>query len=254
MLPKASRRKTFRQLYAEPKIYDAAFSWDPTVEMEFYSRLFDEYATLDPKSRLIEFAPGTGRILRMLSRKEFLLVGLDISPAMASFAKRKSTGNGVDFIVADMVSVPAKPESFGAALCTLSSINYLRPMSSISRHLREVSRVLTKDGVYIIDFVLGVPKETEEEWETISGGDHYSVRWSTRPILGGPGEFLEEISVSIEGNMALRYTSMTSLIGKDDFSATATGAGFHIEHWFKPFSRTPIRQVPEGRVITILTK
>ncbi len=248
----ASRRKTSRQLYAEPKIYDAAFSWDPTVETEFYSRLLDEYAAPDSKSRLIEFACGTGRILRMLSRRESFLVGLDISPAMVSFAKRKSTGNRVGFIVADMVSVPAKTGSFDAALCTLSSINYLRPMSSLAQHLREARRVLTKDGPYIIDFVLEVPKETKEEWETISDGAHYAVRWSIRPASGRSGGFLEEISISIDGKMALRNTSTTSRIGRDDFKAAATAAGFRIEGWFKPFPKIPVREPLEGRVITIL--
>lgn len=190
----------------------------------------------------------------MLSRGESFLVGLDISPTMVSFARRKSTSNGVDFIVADMVRVPARPESFDAALCTLSSINYLRPMISLAQHLIEASRVLTRHGIYIIDFVLGVPKETEEEWETISDGAVYAVRWSIRPISGESGGFLEEISVSIDGKMALRNTSMTSLIGKDDFRKAATEAGFHIEHWFKPFSKAPIKQPPEGRVISILSK
>ncbi len=173
----ASRRKTSRQLYAEPKIYDAAFSWDSTVETEFYSRLLDEYAALDSKSRLVEFACGTGRVLRMLSRRESFLVGLDISPAMVSFAQRKSTGNRDGFIVADMVSVPAKPESFDAALCTLSSINYLSSITSVEEHLREASRILTDDGIYIIDFLLGIPVKTGRNGR----------RFAAEPAMGSVG-------------------------------------------------------------------
>src|SRR5207245_9588908 len=102
MLPMLSKRKSLRRLYAEPKIYDAAFAWNPTVETEFYSKLLDEHAPLDSKSCLIEFACGTGRILRMLSKKESFLVGWDLSPPMVSFAMRKSTVHGEEIIRAEL--------------------------------------------------------------------------------------------------------------------------------------------------------
>ncbi len=124
----------------------------------------------------------------MLSRRESFLVGLDISPAMISFAKRKSTGNRVGFIVADMVSVPAKTGSFDTALCTLSSINYLRPISSplspfprsaveeIATQGRKILVVELNAGQMIQDVRLAAGKAAEVQHLSRLGGNVPSAR------------------------------------------------------------------------------
>ncbi len=251
----ASRRKTSRQLYAEPKVYDAAFSWDTTVELEFYSTLLDEYSNLDSKSRLIEFACGTGRILRVLSNLGCFIVGLDVSPSMASFARKKTPSDRTDFAVADMASVPAKPGSFAAALCTLSSINYLSSITSVEEHLREASRILTSDGTCIIDFLLGIPVKTREEWETVHSEARYRVRWSIQADSRRPDELREDISISSNGRPLVRNTSSIAIIRRAAFHSAAERAGFRLERWFKPFSKTGLRRKPsDGRVVVVLTK
>ncbi len=243
-------------LYGAPEIYDIAFSWNPIIESEFYGDLLRNIGRRGETSRnrIVEFGCGTGRILRMLSKLGFSCVGVDISPRMSHYAYRRGPANLVDVVVADMARVPARTETFAAAISTLSSISYLSKTGARS-HLKEVNRVLIRGGVYIIDFLLGTPDRKEERWEITKKGIHYNIRWSIRPVNRSSRKFRENIDIRSGTASILRSRSTTTTLQRAEFHAAVREAGLHVKHWFKPFVPKPLPDpLGRGRIIAVLGK
>lgn len=241
-------------LYDAPEVYDAAFSWDPSVEAEFYGRLFREFLGKGRGQRIVEFGCGTGRILRMLSALGFSCFGVDISSGMARFAHEKSRHEPIDVAVADMAQVPARNESVAGAISTLSTISYLSE-EGLSLHLEEADRVLSERGIYIIDLLLGVPNKTREDWKITRNRRHYKVRWSIRKTGGMGNRFREIIEVRSGPSLVVRSKAFTTVIRRKDFTSVIKRAGFHAKYWFKPFVKNALDRPPvRGRIVVVIEK
>jgi SAM-dependent methyltransferase len=163
------------ELYRLPELYDKAFSWDLKTEREFYGQLLTRYyPTGSKRLRVIEFGSGTGRILTMLTQLHHEAVGLELSREMAGFAKQNLQGTSI--IQGDMTNCPVRSGTFDAALCTLSTFNYLKTPSSIVKHLESAFALLRPSGIYIIDFTLGTPPKRLEEWDSKANGETLVVK------------------------------------------------------------------------------
>src|SRR5258705_13915074 len=57
-------------LYSSPEIYEVAFGWDLTRELDFYERAFRAHAP-DRVRRVLEPCCGTGRMLEGLARRGY---------------------------------------------------------------------------------------------------------------------------------------------------------------------------------------
>jgi ubiquinone/menaquinone biosynthesis C-methylase UbiE len=207
-----------------------------------------------PNNRVIEFASGTGRILKMLSGAGYSCFGIDLSPEMSSYAHHALSPLSSEVITADMLSAPFKTKSFAAAFNALSSISCLDGIDSVKTHLREASRVLSNRGIYIIDFLLGVPRKSHEQWEIERGQDRYEVRWEVVRVDRSSDKFVEEIEVR-KGSNVFQSRSQTTILRRRDFESAASEAGFDVERWLRPFRERPLHDRPtRGRVIAVLKK
>ncbi len=244
------------ELYKAPEIYDVAFSWDPRIEKRFYKTLLNKLGVPADSSygRVIEFACGTGRILRMLSEAGFGCFGIDLSLEMSHYAHRKNSPKTTEIVTADMTSAPFKTRSFAAAINTLSSISCLPSLNAVASHLREASRILSSHGVCVIDFLLGKPVRKKEHWRIVRENERYEVFWEVGSISRRRDKFAEKIEVKT-GSRVLLSASETTIIGRRDFYLAVSKAGFEVEHWFRPFRKSPLDNVPvRGRMIAVLRK
>lgn len=242
------------KLYEAPEIYDAPFSWDPAIETEFYGKLLRKSARKTRSRLIVEFGCGTGRILRILSVLGFRCFGIDVSPSMSRYAYGRGSRGSIDIVVAEMTRVPARAETFAAAICTLSTINYL-PVKDFSLHLREVNRVLVQHGVYIIDFLLGVPRKKRESWEIDRNGKGYRVSWGVKKASPRADRFEERIDIRSGSALLVWSKGFTSVIRRKALNVAVRGAGFKVKSWFKPFTERPLDSPPTtGRVVTVLEK
>lgn len=109
--------------------------------------------SLDSKGLVLDLGCGHGRHSILLSKAGYLMVGLDISRQLLNVAKNRADAANVDLslVLADMRSLPFKQGVLSAVISLDSSFGYLRSEDEDLKSFREISRILTNNGTFLID-------------------------------------------------------------------------------------------------------
>ncbi len=94
--------------------------------------------------KIADMGCGTGLQLSLLSRNGFDAIGIDISPAMVKYAKRK----GLQCMVGDISSTPFPSHHFDCLI--YSFVFHLNKQEKIKEILYEGKRILKKGGALIV--------------------------------------------------------------------------------------------------------
>lgn len=152
-----------RQAYVDPIFARIARKYDfmkKALSLGQEQRWKDETIKLISKdssiSRILDLASGTGDFPLCLRKMGFQapVVGVDRNPSMLGVAiERCARERGIEFVQGDLMQIPLKDHSFDAV-----TMGYgLRYVADIRQTLREVFRLLRKEGIFVcLDF--GVPK------------------------------------------------------------------------------------------------
>ncbi len=109
---------------------------------------------LQPDDRVLEIGFGGGYLLERMARvlKHGCLAGVDDSPAMVKYAKKRMKGAGIKLPI-DLKRAPAEslpfPEAHFTAVCSVNSIFYWQ---QIDKGLAEIKRVLSPKGRLVLCF------------------------------------------------------------------------------------------------------
>lgn len=126
------------------RFYDAAMG-DRTEMASYIHHLIRRHK---PKARtLLELACGTGAILKILA-KSYDVVGLDLSPQMLLFARKKLPH--VRFYRKNMARFDLATK-FDVIICVFDSINHVLKFADWQRIFRNAARHLEKDGLFLFD-------------------------------------------------------------------------------------------------------
>ncbi len=167
--------------YDEPRYYDIAFGWDHQAEVDFLAAAFAANAEGDVKS-VLELGCGTGQWLLELSRRGYLVAGVDISRDMLEFARAKlaEVGLTAELFLKDMAEFSLY-RRFDAAICMLATFSYLYPDERVRSHFRSVAQHLRPGGVYVIDLAIvpagGQPEAAAQEWSSRRDQVSIHARW-----------------------------------------------------------------------------
>lgn len=107
---------------------------------------------------VLDLACGTGSLTRILAKKGYDMIGVDISAEMLSVARQKDAG--ILFLQQDMRNF----ELYGtvdAIICACDSINYLADPTDLEAVFRHVENYLNPGGLFIFDI------NTEYKYENI---------------------------------------------------------------------------------------
>ena len=158
------------RLYNLPQLYDNAFSWDLSQEIDFFKRAFETHVPF-PVRHILEPACGSGRFLRTLPSYGFRVTGYDVNPAMVQYAAESVAAAGwersVRIVLADMVSAGI-PGEFDAAFNSINSIGYLHSDDDVVSHLKVTGSSLREGGIYLVH--LNFAHEGE-----LPDGDHWTM-------------------------------------------------------------------------------
>ncbi len=99
-------------------------------------------------NRVLEIGVGTGRNAKLLLDRGIRIEGLDTSEGMIRKAQEKLIGRDINFIVNDVGKcIPFKDSTFDGSVC----IRVLKYIPNWKYTIKEISRVLKKDGIFILE-------------------------------------------------------------------------------------------------------
>ncbi|MCR4405174.1 MAG: class I SAM-dependent methyltransferase [Candidatus Acetothermia bacterium] len=104
-----------------------------------------------PKT-LLNLACGEGTFAVLMAQRGFKVGGVDASPEMLRFARKKAEEAGVEvqFIEQDMRTL-SLAEKFDLVTCWFDSLNYLLEWDELAKTFVNVAQVLNPKGLFIFD-------------------------------------------------------------------------------------------------------
>jgi ubiquinone/menaquinone biosynthesis C-methylase UbiE len=200
-------------------------------------RLRDEVARtlpIDPRSRVLDVATGTGSQARAFAARAGEVVGIDLSAAMLRIARRKHRLPNLRFRRADAATLPFKSTSFDAA-CVSFALHEM-PRSVRERVVREMVRVTKPGGaIVIVDYAL--PRNAVARWLVyhivkLYERDAYAdfVRSDVQALLRDAGVEVQSRRPVLAGLASIysgRRQEMTSTVrsSRPEARTTASAAG-----------------------------
>ena len=148
--------------YPEPGVYDVLHAPGTAAEVDGLQRIAARWVGAKAATWL-EPACGTGRYLRVASRRGIRCIGFDRDPAMIEYARHR----GCNVFVADM-TVFAGRKRADFAFNLHNSIRHLRSDAAMLAHFSEMARVLRPGGAYAVGLSLtryGAEEPEEDVWE-----------------------------------------------------------------------------------------
>lgn len=216
----------------EARLYDIAFSWDTSDEVEWLvDRLGVDCAPV------LEPACGSGRFLERFGRRGIEAVGIDSSRAMIRLARERLRSANVPgaAVLADMTNFDLG-RAFGGAICPIDSLACLRDPVQLLRHLRCVAGHLRPASRYLVQLELRDPTDPwrgvrPSIWESEQDGVRVRTNWRVEQI---------DLQAGVEWQRA----TIECLSGPDQgrvFEEVHEMAAWTPARWAEAISQTPLR-------------
>ena len=108
---------------------------------------------LKGKKKILDLACGFGRLSVPLAKKGFEVCGVDIAKNLLQKAREKAKKERVkiEFKHGEFLKIPYKDKTFDAVIIIWSSFCHLLTKKVQVKALKEIKRVLKKQGIVIID-------------------------------------------------------------------------------------------------------
>ncbi|MFH0898614.1 MAG: class I SAM-dependent methyltransferase [bacterium] len=108
---------------------------------------------LSKDQKILDLACGYGRLTIPLAKAGYKIEGIDLVPNFIRKAKAlaKEENLKITFKIGDMRDLPYKDDTFDVVMCIWSSFNHLLTEEDQIGALKEIIRILCKNGFAIID-------------------------------------------------------------------------------------------------------
>ena len=130
--------------------YVALYPHRDAAEAEHAVELIERYVESSPRTRVLDLACGGGRHARVLSTR-WKTTGLDLSSVLLRLARREAPD--AEFVRGDMRVLPFRKSAFGLVVNLFTSFGYFETDEEHHAVLREVGRVTSTDGIFVLDFL-----------------------------------------------------------------------------------------------------
>jgi SAM-dependent methyltransferase len=160
-------------------LYDLAFDWDITGEIEWLLGRFGPgcKAVLEPGC-------GSGRVLEAFARAGVEAVGIDSSAAMVEAARRRLEGLRAEAYLGDM-RVFDLERIFDGAVCPINTLGHLA-RDDMAPHLECVAHHLRPGARYLVQLDLREGLEADagpgSSWEVERDGVRLRASWAPGPV------------------------------------------------------------------------
>ena len=247
-------------VYQRPEYYEIAFSFrDLRKEVDFFQAAIRKFSTIKVRS-VFELGAGTCPYLEEWHRRGYHHFGLDASPEMIGFSRRRAQElrAALSLFRGNMARFAIGSRKFDLAYVLLGSL-YVRTNSEFLGHLDCVAKVLRRGGLYVLDGVVrfNILAGHQERWTMQRRG--ITVRSSYRPELVDPIEqtCIEHVVLEVDDHG--RKSRLESKLQRKPFFPQEflllirTHKRFEFVGWFMDFELRKPRSV-SGRPIVILRR
>jgi len=148
-LPSSLRLQLYVNIFDEMGV-----DWEAIVDRRDTEREARFVEDVVPKeSFLLDLCCGTGRHSIILSENGLKVVGMDLSRNLLRIAKQRMEAAGVEFplVRGEMRQFPFRGNVFSSVISMFTSFGYLPSEAEDIKSFREISRTLTKGGVFLLD-------------------------------------------------------------------------------------------------------
>jgi SAM-dependent methyltransferase len=236
--------KFHEKFYSFAKYYDIAFDFrDVTKECHFLESVFLKYSCR-PLTSFVEFGAGPATHCLEMAKKLLSVTAVDLSQDMVKYAstKAKESNRPVNFECADMISYQSE-KVYDMAALLMDSASYLLTNDQVIQHLRSVAKVLSADGIYVLEMshpksVFDIAKTALNEWEMERDNIKVKVQWGRPDDVFDPITQLTNVSVTLEyhegeRNGVLHENSLQRCFTATEFAALVAASGvFEIAGYF----------------------
>jgi SAM-dependent methyltransferase len=208
---------------------------------------------LRPDGRILDLACGSGRYMIAAARRGLRVWGVDLSGFLLSeAADRKELAGNV--VRADMRRLPFPGRTFEAVLSMFTSFGYFSVDMDNLLVLREVSRVLTNGGTFLLDFLNAgrlngmAPEETERESNGYLISEHRS--------LEAEGKFLVKHvrAASRKTGAMLEYDERIRLYTRGELLVMLDSVDLGVSGLFGDYDRGEYDETNSERIIMVCEK
>lgn len=196
-------------------------------------RLIRNTVGLRAGGRALDLACGSGRHARALSRHTWT-VGLDLSMDLLTVARTESPQ--VPYVRADMRVLPFATAGFDLVVNLFTSFGYFSCDDENRTVLTEVSRVLQRDGVFVLDYL-----NADQVRATLVPHDTRRVRnrvVTQQRRITEDGKYVEK-TISATGSPNT-YMERVRLFEPDELRCLLHDAGLDIEHEIGDYAAGPL--------------
>ncbi len=185
-------------LYACPDYYEIAFSFrDISAEVDVLEACIRRHSLI-PVESVLELGCGNAPHRAELSRRGYRYTGLDLSPTMVGYGRRKALGTKAVFVQGDMARF-----SLGAcvdfAFVALGSL-YVRTLADLASHFASVAAALRPGGLYFLDWPVttSLSEALKESWTIERDGVQVQVKVSHEDVDRQAQTYVERIELLVD--------------------------------------------------------
>jgi SAM-dependent methyltransferase len=218
--------ETTGNVFDEMGVYWAEIADDNQTEpqIQFLKSL------LKPVGSVLDLACGSGRHSIALSADGYMLVGLDGSRSLLKIAKQRS--HNIPVVLGDIRFLPFKTGTFAATVSVDTSFGYLPSEADDKNCLSEVRRVLSQEGLLVIDVFNREYLALKYKWQTNSSKEkeYPSFILQQKRIISDSSDWLcDSWTISDKRDGQVRFFKhKVRLYKKDKLSGLLEGAGFRV--------------------------
>lgn len=158
-------------------IYAPIYEKAMRMDKKYYGYMYTRIPTQIKGKEVLEIATGPGLLAKHVASFSKKLIAIDYSDGMIKEAKKGKYPNNLIFEVADATNLPYKDDLFDVVIIA----NALHVMTNPDKALKEIDRVLKKDGIMIAPNFVGHNKGTISKiWSNILklAGIRFEHQWT----------------------------------------------------------------------------
>jgi len=242
-----TEKEWFEEWFDSP-FYHILYKHRDTTEAKSFLTLLLDYLQLEPESKILDLACGSGRHSVFLYSQGFKVHGYDLSENSIRSANNYSK-NGLRFSVQDMRQ-PFPDTNFNFVFNLFTSFGYFETKEDNLLVLKNINECLKPGGGLVIDY-LNTSRVLENfgaEESTVIDGIEFNIK---KEII--QKQFVKTIQFVANGR-PYQFTEKVSAFALPDFWDMLDKTGFDVRQTFGDYHLGPYNNANADRLIIVAYK